>query len=110
MHLEKETGGALHELLVNREFDAPGKIVSEIAAMPGVIDKTISTYRARILDKMGLKTNAEITRYAVANGLVDRPAIGAWPFGRVRNPPTRMYGSRGRTFQLRLMAGRDKFL
>lgn len=75
-HLEKETGGGPHELLSVREFEvlrliASGKTVSEIAAMLRVSDKTISTYRARILEKMDLKTNAEITRYAFANGLVE---------------------------------------
>jgi DNA-binding NarL/FixJ family response regulator len=33
--------------------------------------KTISTYRARALEKMGMRTNAELTRYAIKNGLVD---------------------------------------
>jgi len=75
-HLEKETSGAPHELLSVREFEvlrliASGKTVSETAAMLGVSDKTISTYRARILDKMGLRTNAELIRYAFANGLIE---------------------------------------
>ncbi|HEX7586802.1 MAG TPA: LuxR C-terminal-related transcriptional regulator [Anaerolineae bacterium] len=34
-------------------------------------DKTISTYRARLLEKMGLRTNAELTRYAFANVLIE---------------------------------------
>jgi two-component system invasion response regulator UvrY len=34
-------------------------------------DKTISTYRARILGKMGMKTNAELMRYAIQNNMVD---------------------------------------
>jgi len=76
LHLEKETSGGPHELLSAREFEvlrliASGKTVSEIAAILGVSDKTISTFRARLLEKMGLRTNAELTRYAFANGLIE---------------------------------------
>ena len=49
---------------------ASGKTVSEIANILALSDKTISTYRARILEKMGLKTNAAITHYAIQNKLV----------------------------------------
>jgi two-component system invasion response regulator UvrY len=76
LHLEKETSGGPHELLSVREFEvlrliASGNTVSEIAAILGVSDKTISTYRARLLEKMGLRTNAGLTRYAFANGLIE---------------------------------------
>ena len=75
-HLRNTHDGAPHELLSEREFEvlrliASGKTVTEIAVVLGVSDKTISTYRARVLEKMGLKTNAEITRYAFANRLID---------------------------------------
>jgi DNA-binding NarL/FixJ family response regulator len=50
---------------------ASGKTVSEIAQLLALSDKTISTYRARILEKMGMKTNAELTHYAIQNGLVE---------------------------------------
>ena len=65
-----------HEALSNREFEvtkliASGKTVTEIAAMLSLSDKTISTYRARILEKMNLKTTAEIIRYAIQNELVE---------------------------------------
>jgi DNA-binding NarL/FixJ family response regulator len=65
-----------HETLSDREFEvlhliASGKTVGEIAALLSLSDKTISTYRARILEKMGMKTNAELTHYAVQNKLVD---------------------------------------
>jgi two-component system invasion response regulator UvrY len=65
-----------HEALSNREFEvvrliASGKTVSEIAELLSLSDKTISTYRARILEKMSMKTNAEITHYAIKNRLVD---------------------------------------
>ncbi len=65
-----------HEALSDREFEvirliASGKTVSEIAGLLSLSDKTISTYRARVLEKMGMKTNAELTRYAIQNKLVD---------------------------------------
>jgi len=64
-----------HELLSNREFEvmrliASGKTVSEIADMLSLSVGTISTYRMRILEKMEMKTNADLTRYAIQNGLV----------------------------------------
>jgi two-component system, NarL family, invasion response regulator UvrY len=64
-----------HELLSDREFQvmqaiASGKSVSDIAGELSLSVKTVSTYRTRILEKMGLKTNAEIMRYAMQEGLV----------------------------------------
>jgi DNA-binding NarL/FixJ family response regulator len=50
---------------------ASGKTVREVADLLSLSDKTISTYRARLLDKMGMKTNAELTHYAIRNKLVD---------------------------------------
>ena len=74
--LERGTDGPPHETLSDREFEvmrliASGKTVSEIAGILSLSDKTISTYRARILEKTGMKTNAEITHYAIQNKLVD---------------------------------------
>ena len=65
-----------HESLSDREYQvlsliASGKSVSQIAEELALSVKTISTYRSRILDKMGMKTNAELTHYAIASGLVD---------------------------------------
>jgi two-component system invasion response regulator UvrY len=65
-----------HEALSNREFEvlrliATGKTVSEIATILSLSESTISTYRARILEKMELKTNAELTYYAIRNKLVE---------------------------------------
>ena len=65
-----------HEALSDREFEvmkliASGKKVTEIAVMLSLSDKTISTYRARILQKLRMKTNAELTRYAIQNELID---------------------------------------
>ena len=66
---------APHERLSNREYQvmcliASGKTVTEISKRINLSVKTISTYRSRILNKMELKTNAEITYYAIKNNLV----------------------------------------
>ncbi len=50
---------------------ASGKTVSGIAAELHLSAKTVSTYRTRVLDKMNLKNNAELTRYAIQNKLVN---------------------------------------
>jgi DNA-binding NarL/FixJ family response regulator len=65
-----------HETLSDREMQvfrmlASGKSVKEIGAELTLSDKTISTYRARVLDKMNLRSNAELMRYALRLGLVD---------------------------------------
>jgi two-component system invasion response regulator UvrY len=71
-----ESGSAsLHERLSDREFDvmrgiASGRSVGEIAAQMHLSVKTVSTYRARLLEKMGMSSNAELTRYALEAGLV----------------------------------------
>lgn len=64
-----------HEALSNREYQvmlmlASGKTVGEIAEELCLSAKTISTYRTRIMEKMGMKKNAELTLYAVKNQLV----------------------------------------
>ena len=65
-----------HELLSNREYEvmcmiAAGESVSQIAARMSLSVKTVSTYRARVLRKMGMRTNAELMRYALKAGLVE---------------------------------------
>jgi two-component system, NarL family, invasion response regulator UvrY len=65
-----------HESLSDREYQvmcmiASGKTVKEIAADLALSVKTISTYRTRILEKMGLRNNAALTHYAVQNRLVE---------------------------------------
>ncbi len=65
-----------HEILSDREYQvlctiASGKTISEIADQLSLSVKTISTYRSRILEKMQLKNNAELTNYAIRNHLVD---------------------------------------
>jgi DNA-binding NarL/FixJ family response regulator len=64
-----------HEALSDREFEvlrliASGKTVSQIAGILALSESTISTYRGRILEKMGMKTNAELTYYAIQQKLV----------------------------------------
>jgi len=64
-----------HEGLSEREYHvlcllASGKTVTQIAAEMSLSVKTISTYRVRLLEKMRMKTNAEVTRYAIEHRLV----------------------------------------
>ena len=78
--LEKGADAAPHDALSDREFQvmdliASGKTVSEIAELLTLSGKTISTYRARLLEKMGMKTNAELTRYAIQNELSEEDTI-----------------------------------
>jgi two-component system, NarL family, invasion response regulator UvrY len=65
----------LHTLLSDREYQifcliASGKTVSEIADELAISVKTVSTHRTRILEKMQMRTNAELTHYAIRNELV----------------------------------------
>lgn len=67
---------APHEVLSDREYQvlcmiASGKTVTDIAEELALSVKTISTYRVRILEKLNMKNNAELTRYAIKEGLVD---------------------------------------
>jgi two-component system, NarL family, invasion response regulator UvrY len=71
-----ETKKAPHENLSDREYQvlcmiASGKTVTNIAVELALSVKTISTYRARILEKLQMNNNAEITRYGIKEGLVD---------------------------------------
>jgi two-component system, NarL family, invasion response regulator UvrY len=66
----------LHHKLSERELQvmcmlANGKKTKQIAEGLAVSPKTVSTYRERILEKMGMKSTAEIIRYAIVNGLVE---------------------------------------
>jgi two-component system invasion response regulator UvrY len=65
-----------HEKLSEREYQvmvmlAKGKSVTEISKEVFISGKTVSTYRARILEKMGMKKNAELTIYAIKNNLIE---------------------------------------
>jgi DNA-binding NarL/FixJ family response regulator len=73
-----EAKGKPHELLSDREFEilkliGSGKTVSQIAEELGLSVKTVSTHRTRILRKMHMKTNAELTHYVVKNDLSPGP-------------------------------------
>jgi len=64
-----------HETLSDREFDvmkllANGKSVSDIADMLSLSVTTVSTYRARVMTKMNLKSNSDLTKYAIENKLI----------------------------------------
>jgi two-component system invasion response regulator UvrY len=66
----------LHASLSDREFDvlrsiASGQTVGDIAERLSLSVKTVSTYRARILEKMQLKNNAELMHYVLTNHLLD---------------------------------------
>ena len=64
-----------HEMLSDREYEVmyrigSGKTVTEIASELSLSAKTISTYRARVLEKLGVKNSSAIVQYAIRNGLV----------------------------------------
>jgi DNA-binding NarL/FixJ family response regulator len=66
---------APHELLSDREFEVmrrlgSGLTISQIASELALSTKTVSTYRARILEKMAVATNADLVRYAARHGLI----------------------------------------
>lgn len=76
-HLDGAGGGqrAPHELLSDREFEVmrrlgSGLTVSQIAGELAISAKTVSTYRARILEKMAVDNNADLVRYAARYGLI----------------------------------------
>lgn len=73
--LDNDSNKEPHELLSEREYQtmlliASGKTVTEIAEILSLSKATISTYRARILEKMKMKTNASLTTYAITQKLV----------------------------------------
>lgn len=68
--------GAPHELLSERELQtmlliASGRRLSEIASALTLSPKTVSVYRARVLEKLGVASNAELAAYALRNGLIE---------------------------------------
>jgi two-component system invasion response regulator UvrY len=74
--LQLDGSRAPHELLSDREYDvmlkiASGHSVGQIADGMNLSAKTVSTYRTRILTKMGLKNNAELTHYALRNRMIE---------------------------------------
>jgi DNA-binding NarL/FixJ family response regulator len=75
-NLDEDADKPLHEQLSDREFEvmkliSAGVPLTEIGDRLHVSVKTISTYRARIMEKMQMKSNAELTRYAMTHSLID---------------------------------------
>jgi DNA-binding NarL/FixJ family response regulator len=75
-NLDESVDKPLHELLSDREHEvmrmiASGIALTEIGESLHVSVKTISSYRARIMEKMHMKSNAELTRYAITQKLID---------------------------------------
>ena len=73
--LNKDSEGPLHENLTDREFQvfhfiASGKRLKAIAEELHLSINTVSTYRSRILDKMEMKNNSDLIRYAIENSLI----------------------------------------
>jgi DNA-binding NarL/FixJ family response regulator len=74
-NVDRDADQPLHQTLSNREFQtlcmiASGKSLTDIALQMSLSVKTVSVYRARLLEKMRLKNNAELTHYAIKNQLV----------------------------------------
>jgi DNA-binding NarL/FixJ family response regulator len=75
-NLDESVDKPLHELLSDREHEvmkmiAAGVPLTEIGDRLHVSVKTISSYRARIMEKMQMKSNADLTRYAMTHGLIE---------------------------------------
>lgn len=74
--LNRKEGGAPHEQLSEREFQvflklAKGETAGDIAKDLSLSVKTVSTYRTRLMEKMGLSSNSDLTYYALKNQLID---------------------------------------
>jgi two-component system, NarL family, invasion response regulator UvrY len=73
--LKNPDGQAAHEQLSERELQvflklSHGETVGQIAQVMCLSVKTISTYRTRVMEKMGLASNSDLTYYAMKNGLI----------------------------------------
>jgi two-component system invasion response regulator UvrY len=76
LDLHEDSGRPLHEALSDREFEVlrmigSGRTVTQVAEDLHLSVTTVSTYRARILEKLNMTTTAEVMRYALRNRLVD---------------------------------------
>ena len=74
--LHRKTDAPAHEQLSEREFQvflklAKGATAGEIAEILSLSVKTVSTYRTRLMEKMALSSNSDLTYYALKNGLID---------------------------------------
>ena len=72
----RKDGAPVHDQLTEREFQvflklAKGATASEIAEILSLSVKTVSTYRTRLMEKMALSSNSDLTYYALKNGLID---------------------------------------
>ena len=75
-YIDRDPDLPAHDALSDREFQtlrliAAGQTLTQIGAALALSPKTVSAYRARLLAKLDLATNAELTRYALENKLVD---------------------------------------
>ncbi len=75
-NLQPDAGREPHELLSDRELQvfemiAKGRKLSEIGEELSISVKTVSTYRARVMEKLGLKTTGDVIRYAFERGLIE---------------------------------------
>jgi DNA-binding NarL/FixJ family response regulator len=75
LHLDKDTFRQKHDILSSREFEimvklANGKSLLEIGNELFISNKTVSTYRSRIMEKMELSKNTELTKYCIENNLI----------------------------------------
>lgn len=73
--MDRPGNGTLHEQLSEREFQvflnlAKGQTVGEVAETMSLSVKTVSTYRTRLMEKMGLHSNSDLTYYALKNKLI----------------------------------------
>ncbi len=76
LHVISEAPGLLHETLSDREYQvmrmiASGKTIQEIGEALFLSARTVSTYRARLLEKMSMKSNTELLRYALEHKLIE---------------------------------------
>lgn len=74
--METASEKPLHEILSDREYQvlrmiAAGRTIKQIAEDLSLSIKTVSTYRTRIMQKMNMKTNAELMHYAINQQLLD---------------------------------------
>jgi DNA-binding NarL/FixJ family response regulator len=77
-----QSEAAPHSMLSDREFEvfkllAAGKTVTDIADQLNLSSKTVSTHKARLMEKMGINNPAELIRYAIAHRLVDEDGSGS---------------------------------
>jgi DNA-binding NarL/FixJ family response regulator len=92
---ERALGAPAHEALSPRELEVlrglgQARTVSEISRQLGLSPKTVSTYRTRAIEKLGLRNSAEAMLYAVQHGLVETPTTshrGAFRGRDKKNPP-----------------------